>query len=240
MMAQYLEIKAANPGSLLFYRMGDFYELFFTDAEIAAQALGITLTKRGQHLGADIAMCGVPAHSHTRYLRKLVALGHRVAVCEQLEVPSEAKKRGPKAVVKRDVVRLVTAGTLTEDDLLESGAPNHLLALAMLRHDGTEFGLAAGDISTGILQVKTISARGLTDEISRIAPAEIIVSRHTLDVLADHKIVPATLGAQLAVQPTELFATATATKRIGEVMDGERFDPSMLSRVGRSALAALV
>src|SRR4051795_10672002 len=118
MMAQYLEIKAANPGCLLFYRMGDFYELFFDDAEVASRALGITLTKRGKHLGADIPMCGVPIHAADDYLQKLIALGHRVAVCEQVEDPAEARKRGAKSVVRRDVIRLVTPGTITEDNLL--------------------------------------------------------------------------------------------------------------------------
>jgi hypothetical protein len=109
MMAQYLEIKQANPDSLLFYRMGDFYELFFKDAEVASAALGIALTKRGKHLGDDIPMCGVPVHAADDYLQKLIRLGHRVAVCEQTEDPAEAKKRGSKAVVRRDVVRLVNA-----------------------------------------------------------------------------------------------------------------------------------
>ena len=110
MMAQFVEIKAANPDSLLFYRMGDFYELFFEDAEIASRALGIALTKRGKHLGEDIAMCGVPVHAADNYLQKLIGLGHRVCVCEQLENPAEAKKRGAKSVVKRGVVRVVTPG----------------------------------------------------------------------------------------------------------------------------------
>ena len=122
MMAQYIDIKAANPDSLLFYRMGDFYELFFSDAEIASRALGITLTKRGKHLGEDIPMCGVPVHAADDYLQKLIALGHRVAVCEQVEDPAEAKKRGSKSVVRRDVVRLVTPGTITEDRLLHAFA----------------------------------------------------------------------------------------------------------------------
>ena len=112
MMAQYIEIKAVNPDCLLFYRMGDFYEMFFEDAEIASQALGIVLTKRGKHQGADIPMCGVPIHAAQDYLKKLISLGHRVALCEQLEDPAEAKKRGAKSPVKRDVVRLITRGVL--------------------------------------------------------------------------------------------------------------------------------
>src|SRR5690348_5773432 len=129
MMAQYFEIKAANPDCLLFYRMGDFYELFFDDAEVASRALGIVLTKRGKHDGEDIRMCGVPIERADDYLNRLIALGHRVAVCEQLEDPAEAKKRGAKSVVKRDVVRLVTPGTLTEDALLDARRNNYLLAV---------------------------------------------------------------------------------------------------------------
>src|SRR3954454_18064301 len=115
MMEQYLEIKAANPGLLLFYRMGDFYELFFDDAEIASRALGIVLTKRGKHQGDDIPMCGVPVVRSDEYLHRLIGLGHRVAVCEQTEDPAEARKRGGKSVVRRAVVRLVTPGTITEE-----------------------------------------------------------------------------------------------------------------------------
>ena len=128
-MAQFLEIKAANPDSLLWYRMGDFYELFFEDAVVASAALGIVLTKRGKHLGQDIPMCGVPIHRADEYLQRLIRLGYRVAVAEQLEDPAEARKRGSKAVVRRDVVRLVTPGTLTEDTLLDSKARNYLTAL---------------------------------------------------------------------------------------------------------------
>src|SRR5580698_727482 len=128
MMAQYFEIKTANPDCLLFYRMGDFYELFFEDAEIASRALGIVLTKRGKHEGEDIRMCGVPIERADEYLHRLIAIGHRVAVCEQLEDPAEARKRGAKSVVRRDVVRLVTPGTLTEDSLLDAKANIYLLA----------------------------------------------------------------------------------------------------------------
>ena len=132
-MEQYIEIKAANPDCLLFYRMGDFYELFFEDAEIASRALGIVLTKRGKHLGRDIPMCGVPVERSDEYLHRLIALGHRVAVCEQLEDPAEAKKRGSKSVVRRDVIRLVTPGTLTEDTLLDARRNNYLLAVVRAR-----------------------------------------------------------------------------------------------------------
>ncbi|TIR81906.1 MAG: DNA mismatch repair protein MutS, partial [Mesorhizobium sp.] len=133
MMEQYIEIKAANPDSLLFYRMGDFYELFFDDAEKASQALGIVLTRRGKHQGHDIPMCGVPVHAADDYLQKLIAQGFRVAVCEQIEDPAEAKKRGSKSVVRRDVVRLVTPGTITEDKLLAPSESSFLMALGRVK-----------------------------------------------------------------------------------------------------------
>ncbi len=136
MIAQYREIKAANPGSLLFYRMGDFYELFFEDAEIAAKALGIVLTKRGRHQGDDIPMCGVPVERAQDYLHRLIGLGHRVAVCEQVEDPADARKRGGKSVVRREVTRLVTPGTITEDPLLDPARANRLLAIARAAQSG--------------------------------------------------------------------------------------------------------
>src|SRR6201993_1311745 len=152
MMEQYIEIKAANPDCLLFYRMGDFYELFFEDAEVAARALGIVLTKRGKHLRRDIPMCGVPVHRADEYLHRLIAQGFRVAVCEQLEDPAEARKRGGKSVVKRDVTRLVTPGTITEDTLLDARRNNYLLAVARARPSSVgeeaRFALAWIDIST--------------------------------------------------------------------------------------------
>ncbi len=156
-MEQYIEIKAANPDCLLFYRMGDFYELFFEDAETASRALGIVLTKRGKHHGADIPMCGVPVIRADEYLHRLIALGHRVAVCEQLEDPAEARKRGSKSVVRRDVVRLVTPGTLTEDTLLDAKRNNYLLAVARARlssaGEDARFALAWIDISTGEFRI---------------------------------------------------------------------------------------
>src|SRR5260221_713504 len=178
-MEQYIEIKAANPDCLLFYRMGDFYELFFEDAEIAARALGIVLTKRGKHLGRDIPMCGVPVHRADEYLHRLIALGHRVAVCEQLEDPAEAKKRGGKSVVRRDVIRVVTPGTLTEETLLEARRNNYLLAIARARGSAGEesrFALAWIDISTGEFRIAECDRAGLAADIARLEPGEIIVS----------------------------------------------------------------
>src|SRR5438874_12021450 len=150
MMEQYIEIKTANPDCLLFYRMGDFYELFFDDAEVASRALGIVLTKRGKHLGRDLPMCGVPIERADDYLHRLIALGHRVAVCEQMEDPAAARARGNKSVVRRDVVRLVTPGTLTEDTLLDARTNNYLLAIARARASSgaDRIGLAWIDIST--------------------------------------------------------------------------------------------
>src|SRR5262245_42480724 len=178
MMEQYFEIKRAHADYLLFYRMGDFYELFFADAEVAARALGIMLTKRGKHLGQDIPMCGVPVERAEEYLHRLIALGHRVAVCEQLEDPAEAKKRGGKSVVRRDVVRLVTAGTLTEDTLLDARRNNYLAAIARARpsSDASLFALAWIDISTGEFRLTECDRPGLAAELARLEPSEIIVS----------------------------------------------------------------
>ena len=180
-MAQFLEIKAANPDCLLFYRMGDFYELFFEDAVAAAQALGIVLTKRGKHLGADIPMCGVPIHRADEYLQRLIRQGFRVAVCEQLEDPAEARKRGSKAVVRRDVVRLVTPGTLTEDSLLDAKARNYLTAV----FDGPKgpkgtIALASLDISTGEFEVGEVPAADFPGEIVRLSPSEVIAADRLL------------------------------------------------------------
>jgi DNA mismatch repair protein MutS len=177
-MAQFLEIKAANPDCLLFYRMGDFYELFFQDAVVAAQALGIVLTKRGKHLGEDIPMCGVPIHRADEYLQRLIRQGFRVAVCEQLEDPAEARKRGSKAVVRRDVVRLVTPGTLTEDSLLDAKARNYLTAVfkAARGGSGALIALASLDISTGEFEVSEVPSGDFPGEVVRLSPGEVIAS----------------------------------------------------------------
>ncbi len=175
-MAQFLEIKAANPDCLLFYRMGDFYELFFEDAVAAADALGIVLTKRGKHLGEDIPMCGVPIHRADEYLQRLITSGFRVAVCEQLEDPAEARKRGSKAVVRRDVVRLVTPGTLTEDSLLDAKSRNYLTALVKAPASSNTVALASVDISTGEFEVGEVSLQDFPGELVRLLPSEIVAS----------------------------------------------------------------
>lgn len=180
MMAQYLEIKARYPDALLFYRMGDFYELFFDDAVAAAEALNIALTKRGKHEGEDIAMCGVPHHSSEQYLLSLIQQGFRVAICEQLESPAEAKKRGYKAVVKRDVVRLVTPGTLAEDALLDAKQNNYLCAIS--HHKGS-YALAWCDASTGELEVQTVPFVRLGHDLARIAPREFVVPEDMIQEL---------------------------------------------------------
>jgi DNA mismatch repair protein MutS len=214
MMEQYIEIKAANPDCLLFYRMGDFYELFFDDAEVASRALGIVLTKRGKHQGHDIPMCGVPIERADEYLHRLIALGHRVAVCEQLEDPAEARKRGAKSVVRRDVIRLVTPGTLTEDSLLDARRNNYLLALARARTSSGEdrFALAWIDISTGEFRVAECDRASLAAEIARIEPGEIIVSD---SLYADAEIAP-TLNKMSALMPLprDVFDGATAERRL--------------------------
>ena len=214
MMEQYIEIKAANPDCLLFYRMGDFYELFFEDAETASRALGIVLTKRGKHLGADIPMCGVPVERADEYLHRLIALGHRVAVCEQLEDPVLARKRGGKSVVRRDVVRLVTPGTLTEDSLLDARRNNYLAALARGRASAGDdrFALAWIDISTGEFRVTECERGGLAAAIARIEPGEIIVS----DALyADAELAPTLRGLPALTPLTrDVFDGGTAERRL--------------------------
>ncbi len=171
MMAQYLALKAEAEGCLLFYRMGDFFELFFDDAKVAAQCLDIALTARGEHDGAPIPMCGVPIHAAEAYLARLIRAGHRVAIAEQTESPAEARKRGHKAVVNRAIVRVVTAGTLTEEALLDSRRANWLAAVARA---GERYGIAAADISTGRFELSSVPAAALDAELARLAAAEII------------------------------------------------------------------
>jgi DNA mismatch repair protein MutS len=243
MMEQYQDIKAANPDCLLFYRMGDFYELFFADAEIASRALGIVLTKRGKHLGADIPMCGVPIERADEYLHRLIAQGHRVAVCEQLEDPAEARKRGAKSVVRRDVVRLVTPGTLTEDSLLDAKRNNYLLAVARARlssaGDDSRFALAWIDISTGEFRVSECDQATLSAEIARLEPGEIIVS----DALYTEADLVAFWRSLSAVTPLarDVFDGATAERRLTAffaVSTSEAF--GALSRLEITAAAACV
>lgn len=208
MMAQYLEIKVQYPSALLFYRMGDFYELFFDDAVAAAEALDIALTKRGKHLGEDIPMCGVPVHSAEGYLLTLIRKGFRVAVCEQMEDPAEAKKRGSKAVVRRDVVRLVTPGTLTEESLLEARRHNYLASFANIRGDCA---LAWVDISTGSFHVMPLSEIRLGPELARLCPSELIMADGQEGSLQDAE---AEFGVSLTPLGRSAFDSSGAEKRL--------------------------
>ncbi|MGN6115284.1 MAG: DNA mismatch repair protein MutS [Nitrobacter sp.] len=241
MMEQYLEIKAANPGLLLFYRMGDFYELFFEDAEIASRALGIMLTKRGKHQGMDIPMCGVPVERSDDYLHRLIASGHRVAVCEQMEDPAAARKRGNKSVVRRDVVRLVTPGTLTEDTLLDAKANNYLLALARARGSagGDRIALAWIDISTAEFIVTECATGELAATLARINPNEVIVS----DALYGDADLSALLRELSSVTPLtrDVFDSATAERRLCDYFAVATMDGlSAMSRLEATAAAAAV
>lgn len=215
MMEQFIEIKNANPDSLLFYRMGDFYELFFEDAVEASKALGITLTKRGKHLGEDIPMCGVPVHAADGYLERLIALGYKVAVCEQTEDPAEAKKRGSKAVVRRDVIRLVTPGTLTEDSLLDASRANMLAAIARTKQgeEGNLYGLSWLELSTGEFGVVILDQLRLGAELSRLDPREVIIADH---MLMDEDIRPLSdlSGVSISPVPRAFFDGATAAERL--------------------------
>jgi DNA mismatch repair protein MutS len=225
-MAQFLEIRAANPGCLLFYRMGDFYELFFEDAVAAAEALGIVLTKRGKHLGQDIPMCGVPVHRADEYLQRLITSGFRVAVCEQLEDPREAKQRGSKAVLRRDVVRLITAGTLTEESLLDARTANFLTAAfrAPGGGEGGPLALASLDISTGAFEVGEVAAADLPGEITRLAPGEVIA--------ADALLADPHIGKWIA------SGTRTATPVPAATFDSLAGERQLKAQLGVADLAA--
>ncbi|MEM7508499.1 MAG: DNA mismatch repair protein MutS [Pseudomonadota bacterium] len=233
MMAQYIEIKEAHPDALLFYRMGDFYELFFEDAVAAAAALDIALTKRGKHLGEDIAMCGVPVHAAEGYLLTLIRKGFRVAVCEQTEDPAEAKKRGSKAVVRREVVRLVTPGTLTEDTLLDARRNNFLAAWSDIRGEGA---LAWADVSTGELGVAGLGRAGLGPMLARLAPREVLIR--------DQMVEDQTLIAQIeeAGAVATPLGSASFDSSAGETRLGALFKVATLDSFGafeRAEISAL-
>jgi len=241
MMEQYLEIKAAHPGLLLFYRMGDFYELFFEDAEIASKALGIMLTKRGKHQGLDIPMCGVPVERSDDYLHRLIEKGFRVAVCEQMEDPAAARARGSKSVVRRDVVRLVTPGTLTEDTLLDARTNNYLLAIARARSSagGDRFGLAWIDISTCEFMVTECAGAELQATLARINPNEAIVS----DALYGDGELGALLRELPAVTPLtrDVLDSSTAERRLCDYFAVATMDGlAAMSRLEATAAAAAV
>ncbi|KPP86439.1 MAG: DNA mismatch repair protein MutS [Rhodobacteraceae bacterium HLUCCO07] len=235
MMAQYLEIKAQYPGALLFYRMGDFYELFFDDAVAASEALDIALTKRGKHLDEDIAMCGVPVHSAEGYLLTLIRKGFRVAVCEQMEDPAEAKKRGSKAVVRREVVRLVTPGTLTEESLLEARRHNYLAAYAEVRDEAA---LAWVDISTGAFHVMPLAPVRLGPELARLMPSEVVVSEAKEADLAE---TVTESGASITALARSAFDSGSAEKRLKALFDVGALDAfGAFGRAELSAMGAIV
>ena len=213
MMAQFLDIKRQHPDHLLFYRMGDFYELFFDDAVKASAALDITLTRRGKHDGADIPMCGVPVHAADAYLARLIRQGFRVAICEQMEDPAEAKKRGGKQPVRRGVVRIVTSGTITEDNLLDARRHNFLAALA---EAAGELALASVELSTGEVEFQPLDAAQVGAALARLAPGELLIADRLL-------------------QRPELFEVLGDWKSVLTPLPGARFD----SESGRRRLAQL-
>jgi DNA mismatch repair protein MutS len=237
MMAQYLGVKRAHPDSLLFYRMGDFYEMFFDDAVKAAAALDIVLTKRGKHDGEEIQMCGVPVHAAEGYLNRLIRQGFKVAVCEQVEDPAEAKKRGSKSVVKRDVVRVVTPGTLTEDGLLEARSHNYLAALADV---SGAFALAWVDISTGLFRCQSLDRSSLAAALARLDPTEILIPDRLLaqpdltELLADWK-------AALSPMPGARFDSENGRLRLQQFHQAAALDAfGSFSRAEIAAAGAIL
>ena len=235
MMAQYLGLKAGYPDALLFYRMGDFYEMFFEDAVAASAALDIALTKRGKHLEQDIPMCGVPVHAAEGYLLTLIRKGFRVAVCEQMEDPAEAKKRGYKAVVRRDVVRLVTPGTLTEDSLLDARRHNFLAAFAEVREEAA---LAWVDISTGSLSVMLCPAVRLGPELARLSPKEVLLAD---GIDPKYATIVTESGAALTNIGRASFDSAAGEKRLCALFEVATLDAfGSFGRVEIAALAAVI
>ena len=239
-MRQYFTIKEQHPKALLFFRMGDFYELFFEDAVTAAAALDIALTKRGKHLGEDIPMCGVPVHAAEGYLARLTKTGLSIAICEQMESPAEAKTRGSKSVVHRDVVRLVTPGTLTEDTLLDARTANHLVAYA----HGAESALARVDISTGEVAVAPTTPETLGADLARLSPSEILVSERAFEAwIADGTDTLAQIEEVARVTPlgTASFDSVSATGRLHDLYKVTSLEGfGTFSRAQLSALGALV
>jgi len=233
MMAQYLAIKAAHADCLLFYRMGDFYELFFNDAVRAAAALDIALTKRGRHQGEDIPMCGVPVHAAETYLHRLIASGFRVAICEQTEDPAEARRRGGKAVVAREVTRIVTPGTLTEDTLLDARGASHLAALARA---GGALALAWLDLAAGRLTVEPQDLSTLAGALARVSPDELLVPDGLIQDPALFEIL-APWRERLRAEPDARFDSVAAERRLNETWGVAALDA--FGAFGRAEIAAL-
>lgn len=235
MIAQFLEIKSEYPDALLFYRMGDFYELFFDDAIAAASALDISLTKRGKHLGTDIPMCGVPHHASENYLLTLIRKGFRVAVCEQLETPAEAKARGSKSVVKRGVVRLVTSGTLTEESLLSARENNYLCAFAILRDESA---FAWVDVSTGDFHVQNCPRVSFGPMLAQLNPAEILISESNYEKFLDQT---KEFGTTLTSLSPASFDSTSGIKRLCDLFKVNSIDGfGSFSRAETSALGAII
>ena len=210
MMAQYHALKSEAADCLLFYRMGDFFELFFDDAKVAAACLDIALTARGEHDGEKVPMCGVPVHAANAYLARLIKAGHRVAIAEQVESPAAAKARGGKALVRRAIVRVVTAGTLTEDVLLDGKVANWLVAVARV---GSGFGIAAADISTGRFELSETDTTGLDAEIARLNPSELVIPL-VLSLSKDDPREPSFDKLRIAVRPASDFNAAQGEARL--------------------------
>ena len=229
-MGQYFQLKYDHPECLLFYRMGDFYELFFEDAVTAAQILDIALTKRGKHGEQEVAMCGVPVHSHEAYLEKLIVSGEKVAICEQMEDPAEAKrKRGYKAIVHRDVVRVVTPGTITEDSLMQARESHYLAALGIT---GEERSLGWVDLSSGQFGLQRLeSGTKLEEVVSALNPREILLpDSFALETSLE-------LGeTAITLQPDNVFHSIRGAERLKSAFKLEALDS--LGELSRSDLAA--
>lgn len=233
MIAQYMSVKSAHPDSLLFYRMGDFYEMFFEDAEIGASVLGITLTKRGKSDGDDIPMCGVPVHSVDGYLARLIRAGHRVAICEQVEDPAEQKKRGGKGPLRREVIRILTPGTLTEDDLLVPRAYNYLAAMG---RSGGRMAVAWADISTGDFAVQEVDQDRFEGLLSMLNPAELLFTAGM-----DVPDAVAQLGICCTEQAPSLFDSTAGNRALCDYFGTSSLDGfGQFSRAMTSAAGALL
>jgi len=233
LMTQYLAIKAQHPQCLLFFRLGDFYEMFFEDALKASRALDITLTRRGTLNGQEIPMCGVPFHAYETYMAKLIRKGFHVALCEQTEAPAEAKKRGGKSIVTREVVRIVTPGTVTEDTLLDARQTNTLACVALI---GDEISVAWIDLATGEPFTEATTLEGLGATLARLDPTEIVIGERTIQTPVLFETL-APWRDQLTVQPDSRFDSENAHRRILQTY--QITEVSAFGDFTRSSLSAL-
>ena len=215
--------------------MGDFYELFFEDAKVASSALDIALTKRGKHGGEEIPMCGVPHHSAENYIFTLINKGFRVAICEQMESPEEAKKRGYKSVVRREVVRLVTPGTLTEDNLLDARKNNYLAAYSVVHNEASVSWI---DISTGSFYISSIEPERLGSELTRLSPSEILLSEN---LARAHRDLAEEFGISVTELANSAFDSSSATERLKKTFNIETIDGlGAFNRAEMSAMGAII